>query len=714
MSGRAPVGGDTVQGWSMERVVGSGSFATVWLARRGAETAAIKVIATERLSSKLKQSLESEVTILRKIDHPNIVRLLETVKAKSRLYLVMEYCGGGDLAGYIRQHKKTTEAVARSFIQQLGAGMKEMWLNNFVHRDLKPQNLLLSDKSSDAVLKIADFGFARDLQPQRLADTLCGSPLYMAPEILQFQKYDAKADLWSVGVILYELLVGHTPFDGGNHVQLLRNIETNEASIPNRVAASLSTCCVRLIYQLLKRSPIERISFQEFFSHPFLAPGELPPSPPSASPLASTYQQMRVPAMSTIASGIGTDRPPSAEAQLPFAVEQRSQASWTSEGVGSGADKRLERVESEPPLPVSRQVLLTQQPAGQQPLFSSLRKHSKAGREAVARLPLTQSLEEDDDYVIIERTHSSSGSSGLRGYSQSAPSGSFLKAQVKARQPIVPPPPPPLTVPLLVSPIHQNAAALSLSRSLGTLRFTSGLPQAESLQRVGMLLEDVASMHQIQGKYADSLALRLMSLQVLQSVMSRHCDLESEQATPGGHSTAVSFVIAGGDVARQMDRIATSAEQVGGLLEMEEDVGGLPDVWEVIYKSALNFAKAAAVDELLGNYTASLRSYAKAGSLFYFMFADGARLQLQPALELDSGDLHRLRRFTACVALRHQGCASILHTASSCATAPAPAPGLPAPTVVVMGKALLGHLGMTSNPLATSVSQQPPLRTRKG
>jgi hypothetical protein len=102
--------------------------------------------------------------------------------------------------------------------------------------------------------------------------------------------------------------------------------------------------------------------------------------------------------------------PRAAEAQLPFAVEQRSQASWTSEGVGSGADKRLERVESEPPLPVSRQVLLTQQPAGQQPLFSSLRKHSKAGREAVARLPLTQSLEEDDDYVIIERTHSSSGS----------------------------------------------------------------------------------------------------------------------------------------------------------------------------------------------------------------------------------------------------------------------------------------------------------------
>lgn len=89
------------------------------------------------------------------------------------------------------------------------------------------------------------------------------------------------------------------------------------------------------------------------------------------------------------------------------------------------------------------------------------------------------------------------------------------------------------------------------------------------------------------------------------------------------------------------------------------------------------------------------------------MFADGVRMQLQPALELDSGDLHRLRRFTACVALRHQGCASMLHTASATARTT----GLPAPSVVVLGKALMG---LSSNPLATSVSQQPPLRTRQG
>ena len=142
-----------------------------------------------------------------------------------------------------------------------------------LQRDLKPQNLLLSDGTADAVLKIADFGFARSLQPQGLAETLCGSPLYMAPEILRFHKYDAKADLWSVGAILYELVVGRPPFDGDNTLHLLQNIERSDARIPDRVARHLSVECQDLIYKLLKRKPIERITFDEFFTHPFICHG---------------------------------------------------------------------------------------------------------------------------------------------------------------------------------------------------------------------------------------------------------------------------------------------------------------------------------------------------------------------------------------------------------------------------------------------------------
>jgi hypothetical protein len=265
-------------------------------------------------------------------------------------------------------------------------------------RDLKPQNLLLSDATATPLVKIADvsrrawgdgrgsrrlqrargsadlwegsprsrrpaahplspasrptpatpppqFGFARSLAPQGLAETLCGSPLYMAPEILQFQKYDAKvrgggggegwrgragpgtrgqrrskgpratprtrlspacarrprptvlplcsaphplpqADLWSVGTILFELLAGRPPFNGTNHVHLLRNIERADAKLPEHIAARLSAPCRALIGGLLKRNPVQRLTFEEFFGHPFLTGAGAGAAGPAAGPAA--------------------------------------------------------------------------------------------------------------------------------------------------------------------------------------------------------------------------------------------------------------------------------------------------------------------------------------------------------------------------------------------------------------------------------------------
>jgi serine/threonine-protein kinase ULK/ATG1 len=118
------------------------------------------------------------------------------------------------------------------------------------------QNLLLSTNDSNAMLKIADFGFARLLQPQGMAETLCGSPLYMAPEILQSKKYDAKADLWSVGAILYQLVTGRPPFSGNNHVQLLQNIiKTNEVRFPESVMTQLHPDGIDICRKLLRRNP---------------------------------------------------------------------------------------------------------------------------------------------------------------------------------------------------------------------------------------------------------------------------------------------------------------------------------------------------------------------------------------------------------------------------------------------------------------------------
>ena len=157
------------------------------------------------------------------------------------------------------------------FMRQLCSGLKHLRSLNLMHRDLKPQNLLLStttkkddedgkEANETVVLKIADFGFARDLSIHGLADTLCGSPLYMAPEILQYKQYDVKADLWSVGAILFELVSGVPPYTGMNHIQLLKNIEQGEARLPADL--NLSASCVHLIKSLLKKNPIQRLSFE--------------------------------------------------------------------------------------------------------------------------------------------------------------------------------------------------------------------------------------------------------------------------------------------------------------------------------------------------------------------------------------------------------------------------------------------------------------------
>ncbi|KAL4529998.1 hypothetical protein Ndes2437B_g08473 [Nannochloris sp. 'desiccata'] len=263
--------------------LGQGSFAVVWKATHRATScpAAIKEINLTKLNSRLRQSLESEISVLSRISHQNVVQLYEVLETHGKMFLIMEYCSGGDLSQYFKSKGKISEKDIRYLMQDLAAGLREMWTHHLVHRDLKPQNLLLATPATTTdtatntlppppTLKIADFGFARALGPHLMAETLCGSPLYMAPEILLSQKYDAKADLWSVGTILYEALAGRPPYTGGNQVALIRNIRDREARLPPEVATGLSQECRALVYALLKRNVADRLTFEEFFDHPFL------------------------------------------------------------------------------------------------------------------------------------------------------------------------------------------------------------------------------------------------------------------------------------------------------------------------------------------------------------------------------------------------------------------------------------------------------------
>eukprot|EP00727_Mastigamoeba_balamuthi_P003210 m51a1_g12887 putative tpa: protein kinase superfamily protein (595) ;mRNA; r:512-3177 len=221
---------------------------------------------------KLKEHLFAEIKIMRRLRHPNIVSLEDDEiheKTRNILYVFLEYCSGGDFAAYIKSAKRLSERQAHLFMRQLAEGLRYLHQQGVVHRDLKPHNLLLSDRGASAVLKIADFGFARVLNPEALADTVCGSPLYMAPEILFSHKYTDKADLWSTGAVLHEMLTGRPPFQVDSTVQLFDRLRTTPVvALPGDVEAS--EALRDLVRGLLTVGTAERISWERFLGHPWI------------------------------------------------------------------------------------------------------------------------------------------------------------------------------------------------------------------------------------------------------------------------------------------------------------------------------------------------------------------------------------------------------------------------------------------------------------
>lgn len=287
-----------------------------------------------KLTKKLKENLESEIRILKSLQHPHIVALFSCTETPMYIYLVMEYCQLSDLAQFMKKRHNLAqlpetadifrrypnpaagglnEVLARHFLKQIASALEYLRGRNLIHRDIKPQNLLLNpaptymsrQKPEDVplaasehslvpavgvetlpMLKIADFGFARHLPSTSMAETLCGSPLYMAPEILRYEKYDARADLWSTGTVLHEMVVGKPPFRAQNHVDLLRRIEkANDQIVFDNKTMTISRGMKDVIRKLLKKSPLDRVSYEEFFADPVVT-GEIPGLVPEDRPQA--------------------------------------------------------------------------------------------------------------------------------------------------------------------------------------------------------------------------------------------------------------------------------------------------------------------------------------------------------------------------------------------------------------------------------------------
>ncbi|KAG7204805.1 hypothetical protein KM043_005211 [Ampulex compressa] len=262
----------SVSGYSLLEKIGSGSFATVYKATKKdgcRDLVAIKCIDRSKLSSIHGNNyIVTEICLLKVLKHENIVEMREFFWDPGYIYIVMEYCNGGDLSTFIKKRQKLPERICRRFLQQLALALKYLRSHNVSHMDLKPKNLLLI-KKPQLVLKVADFGLAQYLSNSERKFTIRGSPLYMAPEILLKGQYDARVDLWSVGVIMYECLFGKAPYSSGSYEELLKKIKDGcPIEIPN--VPPVSANCSHLLRALLKRDPMERITFDEFFAHDFL------------------------------------------------------------------------------------------------------------------------------------------------------------------------------------------------------------------------------------------------------------------------------------------------------------------------------------------------------------------------------------------------------------------------------------------------------------
>ncbi|WOK95565.1 serine/threonine-protein kinase ATG1c isoform X1 [Canna indica] len=664
--------------------IGTGAFSTVWRARhrvRGTEVA-VKEIAMDRLSKKLQENLLSEVFILRRINHPNIIALYDFIQTSGSIYLVLEYCRGGDLSVYIQNHDRVPEAIAKGFMKQLASGLQVLRDNNVIHRDLKPQNLLLSTYDENAVLKIADFGFARSLPPRGLAETLCGSPLYMAPEVMQFQKYDAKADLWSIGVILYQLVTGKTPFTGNSQIQLLQNIvKANELSFP--LGYNLSSDCVDLCQKLLRRNAVERLTFEEFFNHQFLA--EQP---------STDAAKMKVKKGDDIPQLACSQRRFSGENLhddcLPFPLDEDS----------SGQDGRF-------PDPLNKgSVRLTSGfsvDIGQKDLFSSPSKdmaipsrysyrHDFSGTHGVIVKEMKYSKEQkpsissckggdslelvEQDYVLVQGPPLDISSSSV---SPSKPSNSPCKSE---SSPIAS-----QNFSALSAPMPITGAAVNNSHVIGSMEsgdspasgtshgsmdMTDAMEQPSghsrtrirSLQQVASVITDVVKEKIADGRQLEAFSVQLLVLAIWkQALHICHAQAASvSELSPSREVRSRKNCISNtleymnctdtqvldpvcSEIERDFLHGVEYAEELALEVRQMTVATELPDAIEIIFQSALLLGRQGGVDEMMGNTENASSRYSKAVCLLYFLLVEAPSLALSPPFSLTNSDRYRLRLY---------------------------------------------------------------------
>ncbi|XP_006272910.2 maternal embryonic leucine zipper kinase [Alligator mississippiensis] len=261
---------ELLQYYELYETIGAGGFAKVKLARHllTGEKVAIKIMDKLALGDDLPR-IKIEIDAMKNLSHQHICRLYHVMETPKKIFMVLEYCPGGELFDYIISKDRLSEEEARIFFRQIISAIAYVHSQGYAHRDLKPENLLIDAEHN---LKLIDFGLCA--KPKGGLDyhlnTCCGSPAYAAPELIQGKAYiGSEADIWSMGVLLYALLCGFLPFDDDNVMALYKKITRGKYELPKWLSPSSTL----LLNQMLQVDPKKRITVKHLLNHPWLMQG---------------------------------------------------------------------------------------------------------------------------------------------------------------------------------------------------------------------------------------------------------------------------------------------------------------------------------------------------------------------------------------------------------------------------------------------------------
>eukprot|EP00731_Ephydatia_muelleri_P001211 Em0001g1211a len=260
--------------YNLKEVLGKGAFSEVvrGINKETAQQVAIKIIDKKALKGK-EEALQNEIAVLQKVSHPNIVKLYELYDDKTRLYLVMELVTGGELFDRIIAKGSYTEKDASYLIRQVLDACNYLHSLAVVHRDLKPENLLYYSADSDSKIMISDFGLSKTTEDEDQMGTACGTPGYVAPEVLRRKPYGKAVDCWSIGVIAYILLCGYPPFYHEHDAELFQQIMKGQYEFDSPYWDDISESAKDFIRNLMKLDAKERYTCQQAIEHPWISGG---------------------------------------------------------------------------------------------------------------------------------------------------------------------------------------------------------------------------------------------------------------------------------------------------------------------------------------------------------------------------------------------------------------------------------------------------------